>query len=438
VDSSAIKLHSALLTGRKRQGLRRLSSDLLNKAIDDTATQVTRIGLTFLGTAAFCLLSLLTPDSALLGGSEKINVPFAGPVSFFGFMMLGPIVLIMLRVYLQIYVEHGERLERLRGSVSAGRAPILMPLKNPLIRFFSGLTFYLLLPIAMLLFARKAAVFPAWGAALLCIAVGVIASHAMLPLRTVSWRSKALLSVSAATIAGGIILGFGSPRRQFDLNHANLSNQWLRGDDLGWADLREANLTGADLRGANLHSADLRATKLDSANLSSVDLSGADLTSANLHSADLTDADLSGTKLDSTDLRGADLFRAKLNGVNLWRADLSGAMLAAAKIRNANLSEANLSGTDLSFADLSGANLSSANLTGARLSGTHLTGARLRGTTLTGADFSGINMLNGEPLWANLTGADLSEACGDKSTRLPEGFAVKPCSERQKPRLPGL
>jgi hypothetical protein len=32
-------------------------------------------------------------------------VPFAGPVSFFGFMLLGPTVLIVLRVYLQICVE---------------------------------------------------------------------------------------------------------------------------------------------------------------------------------------------------------------------------------------------------------------------------------------------------------------------------------------------
>ena len=48
---------------------------------------------------------LLSPDSALLGGSEKINMPFAGPVSFLGFMLLGPAVLIVLRVYLQILSE---------------------------------------------------------------------------------------------------------------------------------------------------------------------------------------------------------------------------------------------------------------------------------------------------------------------------------------------
>ena len=132
-----------------------------------SSTGLKRIGLTFLGTTAFCLLSLLSPDSALLGGSERINVPFAGPVSFFGFMLLGPAVLIGLRVYLQIYVEHSERLERLARSMSIARAPMLVPLQNPLIRYFSGLIFYLLLPLTMLLFAWKAAVFPAWGSGLL-------------------------------------------------------------------------------------------------------------------------------------------------------------------------------------------------------------------------------------------------------------------------------
>src|SRR6516225_6715736 len=183
---------------RRRQGLRKLSPDLISKARDETATQVTRVGLTFLGTAAFCLLSLLSPDTALLGGSEKINVPFAGPVSFFGFMLLGPAVLIVLRVYLQIYVEHSDRLDRLAHSVSVVRAPTLVPLQNTLIRFFSSLIFYTLLPVTMMFFAWKAAVFPPWGSGLFAVAVAVIASHVMLPFSKFSWRSKGLLSVSAA------------------------------------------------------------------------------------------------------------------------------------------------------------------------------------------------------------------------------------------------
>ena len=215
---------------RCRQGLQ-LSPDLISKARDETATQVTRVGLTFLGTAAFCLLSLLSPDSALLGDSERINVPFAGPVSFFGFMMIGPAVLIVLRGYLQIYVEHSGRLDRLAQSVSVVRPPTLVPLENSLIRLFSGLVFYTLLPVAMVFFAWKAAVFPAWGLALFSVAAAVIAYHVIM-LRSTSWRLNGLLSVGVAIIAGGAMFVFGPLHRPFDLYRANLSGHWLPGADL--------------------------------------------------------------------------------------------------------------------------------------------------------------------------------------------------------------
>jgi pentapeptide repeat protein len=290
----------------RRQGLHKLSPDLISKARDDTATQVTRVGLTFLGTAAFCLLSLLTPDSALLGGSERINVPFAGPVSFFGFMLLGPAVLIALRVYLQIYVEHGDRLDRLARSASVVRAPTLVPLQNQLIRLFSFLIFYTLLPVAMLLFAWKAAVFHNWGLGLFAVAVAVIASHVMLPFSRFSWRSKGLLSVSAAIIAGGLILGgvwfgFEPLRRPFDLFRANLSGQWLTGEDLRGARLSDANLSGADLSGANLSGANLFGANLRGATLNRANLNGsypfgANLSGANLSGADLSRASLSDAK----------------------------------------------------------------------------------------------------------------------------------------------
>jgi hypothetical protein len=359
------------LTGR-RQGLRKLSPDLLSKASDETAKQVTRIGLTFFGTAAFCLLSLLSPDSALLGGNEKINVPLAGPVSFFGFMLLGPAVLIVLRIYLQIYVDHGDRLDRLAQRIPVVQAPTLVPLKNPLIRIFNALLFYLLLPVAIVLFAWKAAVFPIWGSGLLCVATAVIVSHLMLPFSRISWRLKGLLSLSAAIIVAGIVFVgfrlFGElPRRPFNLERANLSGQWLQQENFRGARLYFANLSGADLSGA--------------------DLSGAWLNHANLSHASLTFATL----------RGARLYGANLSGADLSRADLSGAGLSGgAKLSGANLSGANLSNADLNLADLSGANLSGADLSGAR----------------------------------DLTREQLDKACGDKNPKLSDDLhdlTLKPC-----------
>ena len=114
---------------RTRQGLRKLSADLIDKASDETAAQVVRLMLTLVGTAAFCLLSLATPDSGLLTSSEKLNVPGAGPVSFFGFMLLGPTILTVLRIYLQIYVEHSDRLDLVAQRMPVVRAPTLAPLR---------------------------------------------------------------------------------------------------------------------------------------------------------------------------------------------------------------------------------------------------------------------------------------------------------------------
>ena len=362
--------------GRHRPGLRKLSADQIGKAINETEKQVNSIMLAFIGAAAFCVLSLLTPDSALLGGSDEVTVPLAGPVSFIGFIIIGPAVLVVLRVYLQIYIEHGKRLARIARLVAAKRDPILLSSQNGFLRIAFALALFLLLPLTLLMFARKAAVFPAWGAGLLCVAAAVIAGHAMLPLHRFSWRSRALLSLSVAILAGGAMLGLGSPRRSFALLRANLSDQELAGDDLSGADLSFANLSGADLAGADLRGAVLIIAKLSGAWLGQAKLNGANLGLANLSGADLNGADLSGAQLNAADLTGAYLMGASLSRANLRSADL----------RDANLFDAQLIGADLS-------------------------GAR------------------------NLTQAQLDNACGT-GVQLPPGLTLKPCPEPAAPPAP--
>ncbi|WP_049803034.1 pentapeptide repeat-containing protein [Bradyrhizobium japonicum] len=375
MDLSAPKQDSLPLTGRKLRSLRILSPDAIGKAADESATQVTRIGLTFLGTTAFCLLSLLSPDSALLGvGSEKtavVNVPFAGPVSFFGFMLLGPTVLIVLRIYLQIYVEHSERLERLARSMSVARTPMLVPLQNPLIRGFSGLTFYLLLPLTMFAFAWKAAAFPASGSALLVVAAVVIASHLVLPLKKFSGRSKALLSSGAAIVVFAMLVGNGPVRRPFYLFRANLTGQYFSFEDFMGAQLNNANLSDTELF------------------------------QANLSRAYLIGADLSRAKLGNANLSRAHVMQAKLNGTDLVLANLSGAFFGSANLNGADLRSAKLTGADLRGTDLTGADLGNAKLSRAHLGGANLSAAK------------------------HLTQEQLDETCGDADTKLPEGLTLK-------------
>lgn len=396
------------------RGLRKISPDLISKARDETNKQVSRVALTFFGAVSFCLLSLLSPDSALLGVSQKIKVPFAGPVSFFGFTLLAPAVLIALRVYLQIYVEHRERLDRLAWSLSVVRAPTLVPLRNPLIRLFNGLIFYMLLPAAMILFAWKGAVFPAWGSGLLVVAVAVIAYHLMLPFSMFSWQSKGLLSVSTAIITGCVILVFPLHRR-FNLYHANLAGQWFEKEDLPKADLHYANLSHANLNGTNLSNADLFAANLSHATLANSDLSKADLRNA--------------------DLSYANLFVANLNKANLLHANLSHANLTIAKLnyanlKNTNLSHANLNPSYLSHAKLNGANLSGANLSGANLNGANLIKATLFNVNLSHANLNDTNLSDADLTNAfGLSQIQLDKSCGNLNTKLPQGLKLILCSK---------
>lgn len=337
---------------RLRRGLRKLSPDLISKARDETATQVTRVGLTLLGATVFFLLSvLITPDSALLGGTERINVPLAGPLSFSWFMLVGPTILIGLWLYLQIYVNHSDRLDRVARLVSVVRAPTLVPLQNLLIWFLN----FVLLPTVIMMFAMKAAVFPSWGAGLFGVAVGFFASNMLLAgrrsmrqrdwwpwmamrsrppgairrwfQRWVSWRSNALVSISAAILVGGLFFGFRL-QRPFFLLRANLSGYLLHNENLRKAELWFANLRDAQLLDVNLSDAKLVFTNLNGAVLQSVNLSGATLLGANL----------SGATVWSTNFSGADLKLAILNDADLAGAlDLTQSQLDQACGSNAKL-----------------------------------------------------------------------------------------------------
>jgi uncharacterized protein YjbI with pentapeptide repeats len=296
------------------------------------------------------------------------------------------------------------------------RAPFLIPLNNPVIQLFSGLTFYLLLPTAMMLFAWKVAVFPGWGLGLLCVASCVIAFHAMLPFSSLSWRSKALLSMGAASIVGMVMLIFGFPTRQFYLHHADLSGQWLSGQSLSNTDLRFA-----DLRQANLVDADLSNADLSDAKMSDAYLRGAHLNKVNLTNANLSNADLRGR----ADLRSAVLNNSILRNANLSFADL----------REANLNDSDLSKARLNDADLSGAKLT-ANLTGVTLRNAKLVGASLFDADLTDADLTDADLSDADlrAKAKTITQAQLDAACGNAKVMLPESESLtlraKPCPAR--------
>jgi hypothetical protein len=146
-------MKDALLTSgsrlRRGRGLGGLTLDMIAQAQSETSATITKIMLTFAGAASFCILSLLAPDISLLTNGVTLNVPFAGPVSFLGFIVVGPLILIVLRIYLQIYVELMRRLESICERLHAVRVPTLLLRRNVLLRGFTGFVLYLLLPLTM-------------------------------------------------------------------------------------------------------------------------------------------------------------------------------------------------------------------------------------------------------------------------------------------------
>ena len=119
---------------------------------------------------------------------------------------------------------------------------------------------------------------------------------------------------------------------------------------------------------------------------------------------------LNGVCLSNTDLAGADLHRALL-----IQADLRNTKLEQASMECAVLRQANLSGANLASASLNGADLFKADLSGANLQNASVELAFLKSANLSGADLSTTR---------GLTPAQLEDASGDLSTKLPPGFSL--------------
>ena len=122
--------------------------------------------------------------------------------------------------------------------------------------------------------------------------------------------------------------------------------------------------------------------------------------------------------LFQADLSFGDYSNASFEGSRLRQADLSISIFDGSNFAGANLSVANLFGVRMT-----GANLSGADLTNATLVGAYLGGASLSGATLTGANLSGAEMATTR----GLTQAQLTAACGDRYTELPQGFTIPAC-----------
>ena len=131
--------------GQQRDAIR-----LIAEARVKTGDFIARLMMAYAGFAAFCVFTLLSPDRLMIEAKASLNMPFAGTVSFLAFMVVAPVVLIGMRVYLEVYVQHWRQLD---AELDADSEPkTVSPLKHPLLRRFSDVVLYPLLPAMLALF----------------------------------------------------------------------------------------------------------------------------------------------------------------------------------------------------------------------------------------------------------------------------------------------
>jgi len=419
--------------------------------------------LTLLGVALFCLLTAIgSPDKLLLAADRTIKVPFADvPMSFVGFVVVAPLLLIVLTIYLHVFYGYWLDCDRKRQYINQRLippiegTPTLFSFPDAVPRVLTGFIFYWLVPLVLVTITWKAWALPAMGLPLTYVAGVVTFVLVLLQIRRRPGHQRqrwALLhSTILVLIIGLMILGSFTPKsfqRPLELFRVELPKAWLVGIGMSRARADFANLEGAELEGGLLEGADLQRVNLKGANLLAVSFVGAYLHQANLKGANLEGADFLEADLKGADLRGTSFLDANIQGVNFretigldrWQlseahnatlAFYSPVLLTALKLppdHNERLKDRNLAQYDLSGANLQGAklaewNLQEANLQRANLQRAFLVAADLKGTNLNGANLKGANLKGAR----RLSQDQVDGACVDEHTRLSPGL--------KKPRL---
>ena len=130
--------------------------------------------LVLLSVALFCLLTTIgSPDKFLLGGDSTIKVPFADtPLSFAGFIVVAPLLLIVLAAYLHIFYGYWLECERERIYINQrlippiASIPTLFVFPDVASRFLTGVIFYWLVPLVLGTITVKAWALPGMGRSL--------------------------------------------------------------------------------------------------------------------------------------------------------------------------------------------------------------------------------------------------------------------------------
>jgi uncharacterized protein YjbI with pentapeptide repeats len=363
---------------------------------DEISQTVLHIMGTLIATCLFCLLTLGAPDVSLISTDATIRIPVANTdISYTGFLLFGPIILIGLTFYLHVFLE---QLFYLAPASDRYPLPFLFNLPRREARLLSRLILYWMVPAILAVFTWKALprveapLLVIMTSATIAIVIGLQIRHFPRPTGSPLPFHARIFLVTLwlvwASALGVLLLQFAQlmrpvllqttgtstlllPSRSLNLYNAQLNNKDLSRLNLSYANLRKANLKESDLEDTTLAYADLRKADLSGANLTAVDFRNADLRGAILSDANLRRADLREVKIDDF-TKMDDKWKMVWCLLNNQSVSLPQGLCPPHPV--------------LAWRDLSGADLRYINLQGVELIGTDLSGADLRGTDLMGAD----------------------------------------------------
>jgi len=387
---------------------------------DEVSKNISSIMMNIILFGTYCLITLSITDKTLFENRWRIKLPiFNAEVEMQHFMLAGPLMLLVLFLYLHTFLQHKMRIEQLiqkdYNFDSIDKLPTIFNMEQKLTKFATSILFYWLTPMLLVYFSVRALKMGSF----VFIAVGAVAT---ISISTILWNFFSQHAIAEKTrrfhliliplvyivipsITLAIITNYAKPEYRWNLSRVNLTGENMYGRDLSTIDLtksvlNDANLKRADLSGSRLIGASLENTILTEAIMKGTMLRETYLDGANLERARLHEADLTGASLKKINANEADFgLNAKLENAKFDGAQLSGAGLKMARLHGATLRG------DLSWAIMDEADLSYADVLGAKMVGTKLKGANLKNITLERA-----NLMMAELMEANLTKAGLHRA----------------------------
>lgn len=411
------------------------------------------------------LLLAFTPDSLVISDNAATEMPFIGSASIKLVLISGPLVLLLLRLFLSSYLSHWTWLERQVGHLKPTQEATLSVMRNRRLRRWAGFVHFPLVALVFVTTTWKGLAFPLWGEAMALLTIGVIA---WLTYRAARSGRVFNLSMLVIVIAGTAIAVFydamtdrsgalvtADTRREIVRWGARASTAATEKDEddyegslicvacrtrhdensraQGWTRGPAADGTRTETEYTHYCARDDesddptgRIGSKDKALAARVrtfiddrilpyrrfavvqrkfNLSGADMERADLRFLHLEWASMTHANLTNA------LFRhARLCNATFYRADLVGADFADAILWQADLRRANLEQANFWDAKLRGAFLLSARLENARLGRADLTDATLRRATLMGANLRRATLIRADLSYADLTEATLARA----------------------------